>query len=145
MANASPTNRWSYKHGGAKRGAARDREYVAWQNMKRRCDNPRNKSYADYGGRGIKVCGRWRNSYEAFIADMGRAPTDGHTIDRINVDGDYEPGNCRWATRQEQTENRRVNKTYIFVDGKSLKQIAVEAGISYYTVYSRYKTGRKLT
>lgn len=144
MANKSPTDRWSYTHGGAKRGTARDREYVIWQNMKRRCLNPNNKSYPDYGGRGISVCPKWVNDYAAFLSDMGRAPSKQHTIERINNDGNYEPGNCRWATRKEQSNNKRPRRTDIFVGGKSLKQIAAEAGVNYYTVYWRYKNGRDL-
>jgi hypothetical protein len=83
------------------------KEYVTWQNMKRRCDNPNKKCWMDYGGRGIKVCDRWINSYENFLLDMGRKPTPFHSIDRINVNGDYEPSNCKWSTKSEQQYNRR--------------------------------------
>jgi hypothetical protein len=75
--------------------------------MKQRCNNPKAISYPWYGALGVKVCERWENSLEAFAADMGRKPTPDHTLDRIDPFGDYEPSNCRWATRAEQTLNQR--------------------------------------
>lgn len=80
--------------------------YWAWVQMKQRCNNPNNRNYKYYGGRGIKVCDRWAKSFIAFIEDMGERP-NGLTLDRINVDGNYEPGNCRWATWSEQQLNKR--------------------------------------
>lgn len=101
---------YSYRHGDARRGNASP-EYGAWAEMIQRCTNPKQKRYADYGGRGIHVCERWLNGFENFLADMGRRPTSEHSIDRYpNNDGNYEKTNCRWATRLEQAANKRVRK-----------------------------------
>lgn len=99
----------SLKHG-ATRGYGKTPEYESWTCMKNRCFNPKRKSFKDYGGRGIRVCARWLNSFENFLADMGRRPGPGYSIDRKNNDGDYEPGNCRWATSEEQNNNRRPRR-----------------------------------
>ena len=99
------------RHGQA-RHEARSHEYQAWRAMRQRCMNPNATGYKYYGGRGIKVCARWQK-FENFIADMGRKPEGRHgkgplfSIDRINNDGNYEPTNCRWATRLQQSRNRR--------------------------------------
>ena len=81
-------------------------EYIAWLDMKQRCANPKNASYPNYGGRGIRVCARWMHSFDNFLVDIGSRPP-GHSLDRIDNDGDYEPGNCKWSTKQEQNRNRR--------------------------------------
>lgn len=94
-------------------------EHFAWGNMVQRCTNPKNPMYKYYGARGISVCERWRTSFEAFLADMGSRPSDQHSIERREVNGNYEPGNCYWATVDVQANNRRNNIFYEF-EGKSL-------------------------
>lgn len=92
------------KHGQSRVGR-KSFEYSVWANMLTRCSNAKVSSYKDYGGRGITVCERWKD-FQNFFADMGKCP-EGRSIDRVNNDGNYEPGNCRWATQKEQASNKR--------------------------------------
>jgi hypothetical protein len=99
----------SLKHGHRKHNNT-SREYETWCGIVARCENPTDTNYHNYGGRGIKVSNRWRESFENFLADMGKRPSPKHSIDRIDVNGDYEPSNCRWVTKETQMQNRRVLK-----------------------------------
>lgn len=109
---AEITRTLNFKHGAAVH-SARLPEYKAWTALRNRCSNPNNPGYINYGGRGITVCERWQgeHGFENFFEDMGRKPTPKHSIDRKENDGNYEPENCRWATKLEQTHNRRCSKS----------------------------------
>lgn len=131
-----------YTHG---HGSSRNPTYSKYQAMKQRCLNPKHVGYPNYGGRGVKVCQRWLNSFENFLEDMGEAPT-GASIDRVNSDGDYEPSNCRWATRDEQANNTRAN-VKVEVSGMtfpSLKKAAEHFGISYGAARQRIQRGASI-
>ncbi|MDR9052041.1 hypothetical protein FEP39_03613 [Burkholderia multivorans] len=111
-------------------------EYYSWSSMMTRCTNPKSSKYGDYGGRGISVCERWR-TFENFIADMGPRP-DGTTLERVSVNGHYEPTNCKWATRKRQSNNTRSN-TVLEHDGRqqSIADWAAEFGLTYNTLLAR--------
>lgn len=116
--------------------------YSTWSNMLQRCSNPNNKSYKNYGGRGITVCVRWRTDFWSFVADMGDRPTRGHSLERMDNNLGYTPENCVWATRVEQGRNRRNNHLVTY-DGKTmpLSQAVELAGANYGTVKWRLKHG----
>lgn len=97
-------------HGHARKGDKASPTYSSWSSMLTRCTNPNCKAYPNYGGRGIQVCDRWKNSFENFLADMGEKPNKGMSIERLDPDGHYEPGNCVWANARTQGRNRRNTK-----------------------------------
>ena len=114
-------------------GMTHSREYRIWRNIKSRCLNSKSTNYHLYGGRGIKICPEWENSFEQFLNDMGPAPSEIHSIDRINSDGNYEKDNCRWATPEEQGQNTRrtiftpetvKQVREMFANGKTRKEIS---------------------
>lgn len=92
--------------------------YKSFDGMKQRCLNPQDEHYPNYGGRGITVCDRWRNSFENFLADMGERPSKQHSIERKDNNGNYEPDNCKWATATEQSNNRRSSRLLTY-NGKT--------------------------
>lgn len=119
-----------------KHGMANTLVYGVWQQIHQRCGNPKAAGYENYGGRGIKVCERWK-SFENFVADMG-VRSDGYSIDRINNDGDYEPSNCRWATTSQQLNNRRLNRVLeLNGERKTIAEWSEQLGIKWDTIRSR--------
>lgn len=123
-----------------KHGAYKTRLYHAWQTMRARCNNPTCKAYRLYGARGIRVCERWE-SFDAFASDMGEPPF-GLSLDRIDNDGHYEPGNCRWATHREQMLNTRRN-VHITIEGetKTVSEWSARYGVPQHRVYCRMSRG----
>ena len=124
-----------------KHGQHKTPEYKAWVKMRFRCLNPNEPSFHSYGGRGIKVCKRWAK-FENFIEDMGKRPSKKHSIDRVDVNGDYKPSNCRWATIRQQSRNRRDNH-WITYKGKTLilNDWAKKLKIHKATLRARFKRG----
>lgn len=132
------------KHGVTTWRGKKPKLYSVWCEMRARCSRPTHKHYADYGGRGIKVCERW-DDYELFeqdIAAMGPKPTASSTLDRKDNNGNYEPGNCRWASKEEQSRNRRNVKRLTF-NGKTqtAAEWALELGIPAQTIRGRVRAG----
>ncbi|WP_321905197.1 hypothetical protein [Paraburkholderia tropica] len=119
----------------------RRRTYQCWQDMKARCYSSNCANYKNYGARGIRVCDRWLYSFENFAFDMGPKP-DGMTIDRIEVNGNYEPGNCRWADRATQRRNQR-DCIYLTLDGvtKTAEEWSRQIGLNAETIRRRKKRG----
>lgn len=132
-------NSYSRTHGHSGSSGKASREYVTWCSMIQRCTNQKHASFKNYGGRGVSVYASWIASFDQFLADMGPRP-NGHSIDRINHDGDYEPTNCRWASKEDQQNNRRDNRT-ITVEGKQMtaSQFARLTGIPSRTILNRLK------
>lgn len=128
-------------HGHAKRKAKLP-EYDIWVQIKDRCYNENNHAYKNYGGRGIAMCEEWRNNFQAFYVSIGPRPTPKHTLDRLNNEGNYEPGNVKWATRIEQARNTRKNVN-LTIDGitRCVADWATVTGTSPQTIYTRRKAG----
>lgn len=135
------TGELSTTHGGTK-NRKWDTEYTIWVGIIARCENPNSRSYERYGGRGITICPEWRHDYAAFLAHVGRRPSQVHSIDRIDNNRGYEPGNVRWATSDIQRNNTRRNK-FMTVRGerKTIMEWAVAIGISHYGMTKRLKSG----
>jgi hypothetical protein len=117
-------------------------EFSTWTDIKSRCYNKNLKHYSRYGGRGIKVCQRWLDSFENFYKDMGKRPSDNHSIERIDNDGDYSPNNCKWATLIEQANNKRTSH-YITIKGKTktIAEWSKITGLSIAMIWYRIKAG----
>lgn len=128
-------NRW------IKHGMTDTPTHVVWRSMIQRCVDQNVPAFKNYGGRGIKVCARWSDNFLNFLSDMGQRPA-GKSIDRINVDGDYEPGNCRWATVMEQAQNKR-NSRLVTLNGvtKCATAWAREIGMSEFLLFYRLNAG----
>ena len=130
-------------HGRRRNDKDRSPEYTAWVRMKDYCYNKNNRNYPGYGGRGISVCESWRNSFKAFLADVGQRPSSLHSIDRFpNNDGNYEPENVRWATMKEQSNNRRSNHLVTFRGvTKTVAEWSESTKITQPAICSRLKSG----
>lgn len=126
----------------ATHGLSKTLIYGVWNTMKQRCSNPNVASYKDYGGRGIKVCKRWADSFEAFFDDMGDRPSPQHSIERRNNEGDYTPRNCFWATRRAQVTNKRNNRM-LTANGETLHMAewARRLGCNPAAIIARLNTG----
>lgn len=124
-----------------KHGRCRSPEYHSWSGMWSRCTNPSNKDYHRWGGRGIRVCRRWK-SFSSFLADMGQKPGSKYSLDRINNLGNYKPSNCRWAVPKTQARNKR-DTIYLTIKGKrrALVEWAEISSVPYYQIHRRIRKG----
>ncbi len=123
-------------------GLTKTSEYRSWKAMKERCLNPNNRMAKHYSEKGVSICPRWINSFVDFYSDMGEKSDPNFTIERINGTGNYEPGNCKWASNHEQQRNKCTN-IYVEVDGEKvfLKDYAKIIGLPYSTLGHRYRKG----
>lgn len=128
-----------------KHGYVGTNTYQSWRGMKSRCHHKKSTQWEWYGARGIAVCDRWRYNFLDFLADMGEAPSADHSIDRIDCNGNYEPGNCRWATHDQQQVNKRQRKdsALLIHNGETLSvtEWANKLGINRHTIFSRVRQG----
>lgn len=118
--------------------------YVSWRGMRYRCLNPKSTQWSRYGGRGISICEEWSNFTQFYEWAISNGWQAGLTIDRIDPNGNYEPGNCRWATALQQAINRN-SRLMVKHKGKmcTLRHVALDVGISYTTIHKRYKAGER--
>ena len=137
----SAGNEYSLKHG-HKRRDWQSSEYTSWRNMRQRCHSPNADGYDRYGGRGIRVCDRWRDSFKTFLSDMGKKPTPRHTIGRIDRDGNYDPGNSRWESAKQQGRNRGNNRTVVYLGQEmTIAEACEKGGINRNVVDARLRLG----
>jgi len=129
-------------HGKNKHGKIDTKEYRAWVDMKQRCHNPNNPRFKDYGARGIAVCERWADSFVNFISDVGYAPNKKYSLDRVDNDGNYEPGNVKWSSPVEQQNNQR-RTLWVTHNGKhyTLTELSKKTKIPRKTLYARLLRG----
>lgn len=129
-------------HNSFKHGLSKTPEYASWLGARSRATNPDDPGWENYGGRGITMCQRWLDSFEAFLEDMGQKPTPMHTLDRIDNDGPYAPENCRWADKKQQGRNRRSNRLIAY-QGQTypLVELAERLGLTWVTLGSRIDAG----
>jgi hypothetical protein len=128
----------------SRHGRSRSAEYQSWANAIQRCENPNTPNYHLYGGRGITMCERWRSSFENFLADIGERPSAEHSLDRFpDGDGNYGPGNCRWATRSEQNNNGGTFGHPLTINGetRSIARWAAAAGVNRKSLLWRVQAG----
>jgi hypothetical protein len=123
-------------------GLSRTPEYKVWSGIIKRCTRPTSRDFPRYGGAGISICSRWRESFPDFLSDVGHRPSATHSIERIDVLGDYEPSNVRWATDAEQRRNKRTTRMLEFGgDRLCVADMARKHGLVPYVVYSRLRSG----
>ena len=129
-------------------GMTHTKEYGTWEHIIQRCENPNNTNFHHYGGRGIYICHAWRNDFTLFYKELGKAPSRKHSIERIDNEKGYIPGNCRWATQEEQTQNMRTTKKYLYrgklVSVQQARRMA-SSEASYITIKTRIRNGWDFT
>lgn len=139
---AETLRRAATTHGGSA-GRARTKEYRAWVQMRRRCSDPKSAPYRNYGARGVTVCPEWAADFAAFLDHIGAAPSEKHSVDRIDNSKGYEPGNVRWATPKEQNRNKRKH-VMVRVRGETmnLAEACERTGKNYYVAHAALRRGK---